>query len=56
MRVTLPAGQDRVTLPIRPLDDDLKEGQETVWLRALPSFGYSLGDPNAQMIVIEDND
>lgn len=54
--VTIPAGAVTATVVVRPLDDDLFEGPETVILTVIPAPGYSVGTPDAATATILDDE
>src|SRR5204863_7826006 len=54
--ITFPAGVNRVTLDVTPIDDSLNEGPETVVLRLLPNSNYRVGIPGRGVSTISDND
>jgi len=55
-RVTLPAGQTRVSFPITVLDDGATENTETIGIRLLqPSSGAQLGTDRAMLSVADDD-
>ena len=54
--ITFPAGVNRVTLDVTPIDDSLNEGPESVVLRLLPNPNYRVGIPDRGVITISDND
>lgn len=54
--ITFPAGVDRVTLDVTPIDDTLVEGQESVVLRLNPDSNYRVGIPDRGVISIADNE
>jgi hypothetical protein len=56
--VTFAAGASTATIEVKPIDDTLYEGTETVVVSLLsgPDFDYSLGVPSSANLVIADND
>ena len=60
--VELPAGRSFVDIPVRPIDDDLVEGTESVAANLMPPpFSspvepYRIGFPSNAVVTIEDND
>src|SRR5438093_5019093 len=62
--MSIPAGHFTVSIPIKPVDDTLVEGNETVVLQIVPSpllcpapaCGYSIGSPSSASVIIADND
>lgn len=53
--VSIPAGQDRVQLPILPRWDGLAEKNETVVLRVLPASAYATGAESATVTILNVN-
>jgi len=59
--VTIPAGTRTVPVVVKPIDDTLVEGVETVELRLAPSpmvppVNYIIGNPSNAVVYIADND
>jgi predicted extracellular nuclease/phosphodiesterase/alkaline phosphatase D-like protein len=55
--LTIPAGSTHIDLPIRPLDDSLDEGPETLTVTLGPSGSYTLSPTAASAsLTIADND
>ncbi|PYK98960.1 MAG: hypothetical protein DME19_10490 [Verrucomicrobia bacterium] len=60
--VEIPAGRSFVDIPVRPIDDHLVEGTESVVANLMPSpFAspvepYRIGFPSNAVVTIEDND
>jgi hypothetical protein len=60
--VPMPAGATAVSFTVRPIDDSLIEGTESVVARIVPSpldcvtCGYNIGDPAVADLFIDDND
>ena len=54
--VTIPAGRHSAQIVIRPIDDSLVEGIETVLLKLQPSSDYTIGIPSRAAAIIIDND
>jgi len=62
--VIIPKGSATALLPVRPIDDAVVEGLETVALEIVPSMllcpsyecGYEIGWPSNAMVIIADND
>ena len=60
--VELPAGRSFVDIPVRPIDDDLVEGTESVAANLMPPpFAspvepYRIGFPSNAVVTIEDHD
>jgi hypothetical protein len=54
--VTLPAGVSSTNLALRPLDDSVLEGDETVIVTLLASPDYVLGPATSAAVVIRDDD
>ncbi len=54
-RVTLPAGQSSIVVPIAPIDDSLREDDEEVALVLTPDPAYALGVPSGAAVTIVDN-
>jgi hypothetical protein len=54
--VTVPAGRRTAQIVVRPIDDDLAEGVETVVLKLRPSSDYTVGFPSHAAAIILDND
>lgn len=58
--VTIPAGERTTSLTVKPIDDTLVEGTETVELRLTPSpmanpVNYIIGNPSNAVVYIADN-
>jgi len=62
--IVIPVGHRAVEIPVRPVDDSLAEGDETVGLQLVPSLlmcpglpcGYAIGWPATGAVLIHDND
>src|SRR5438477_7831065 len=62
--ISIPQGSLSVSIPIKPIDDALAEGNETVVLQIVPSplecpspaCGYDIGSPSNAAVTIADND
>ena len=59
--VSIPAGVREVPIPVRPIDDNLFEGRETVEVRlayppTMPPINYLIGSPSNAVVFIYDND
>ncbi|MBI2918245.1 MAG: PD40 domain-containing protein [Chloroflexi bacterium] len=57
-KLTIPAGTEAFTttkISISPMDDNLREGDETVVLTLLPG-GYEIKGPKSAVVTIADND
>ncbi|MBP0003068.1 MAG: S8 family serine peptidase, partial [Cyanobacteria bacterium SBC] len=54
--VTIPAGSDRTTVKIQPINDSKYEGTETVSLQVTANPNYKLGATTNGTASIEDND
>ncbi|OKH30835.1 hypothetical protein NIES2119_30135 [[Phormidium ambiguum] IAM M-71] len=54
--VTIPAGQDSVSVSITPVDDVLFEKDETVTVKIDPVSGYNIGTENSTTVIIAEND
>jgi subtilisin-like proprotein convertase family protein len=54
--ITIPAGSDRITLPLSAIDDGEVEGTETVVLTLVADNNYTIGTQNADTVAIADND
>jgi len=59
--VTIPAGVRTTPVAVKPIDDNLVEGTETVELRLVPSpmappVNYVIGNPSNAVVYIADND
>jgi hypothetical protein len=59
--VMIPAGVRTVDVVVKPIDDNLVEGTETVELRLVPSpllppVNYMIGNPSNAVVYIADND
>ncbi len=60
--VQIPAGELAVSFSVKPIDDALVEGDETVVAEIIPSSldcatcGYTIGMPSNAVVVIVDND
>ena len=54
--VTFAAGKNKVTKPVKPLQDTLFEGNETVILTLKTGAGYAVGTPNRATVTIGDDD
>lgn len=53
--VTIPAGADRVDVPLAVVDDDVSEGSETIDLSVLDTALIELANPSASLLLL-DND
>ena len=55
--ITIPDGQQSITLSIIPLDDGRKEGDETIVLTLVPDFiTYTVSERNEATVTIIDNE
>jgi len=60
--VEIPAGASEASFRITPIDDDVIEGIESVWVRLVPSpldcatCGYEISYPGGASVLIYDND
>ncbi|AFY82417.1 SBBP repeat-containing protein [Oscillatoria acuminata] len=54
--ITIPAGSDRITLPLSAIDDEEVEGTETVVLTLAAGSAYNVGTQNMGTVEIADND
>ncbi|MCT7997577.1 S8 family serine peptidase, partial [Laspinema olomoucense] len=54
--ITIPAGRDRITLPLSAIDDEEVEGTETVVLTLAAGSAYHVGTQNMGTVAIVDND
>src|SRR5439155_548243 len=54
--VTIPAGSSSATVTIRPIDDSIVEGPETVVLTIDSDTHYIVGSPGSATVTIADND
>jgi hypothetical protein len=59
--ITIPAGVRTTPVAVKPIDDSLVEGTETVELRLVPSpmappVNYIIGNPSNAVVYITDND
>jgi N-acetylneuraminic acid mutarotase len=54
--VTIPAGASSAALTVRPVDDLVVEGAETVTLAAAPNAAYVVGSSSPATVTIADND
>jgi hypothetical protein len=59
--ITIPAGVRTTPVAVKPIDDNLVEGTETVELRLVPSpmlppVNYIIGNPSNAVVYIADND
>jgi N-acetylneuraminic acid mutarotase len=54
--ITIPAGQSSVQLVVRPKEDTLVEGTETVVVTLAPNAAYTVGASNTATCPIADND
>jgi thermitase len=54
--VTIPSGADSATVTLRPVDDGIIEGSETVVLTLAAGISYSVGTAKAATVTIHDND
>src|SRR6266481_4060447 len=60
--VQIPAGELAASFTVKPIDDALVEGDETVVAEIIPSSldcatcGYTIGTPSNAVVVIADND
>ncbi|NLH74795.1 MAG: PKD domain-containing protein [Verrucomicrobia bacterium] len=55
-RVVFPRNASTVTLTVAPVDDRLREDQETVILEVLPGLDYYAGSPSQAVVTINDDD
>jgi hypothetical protein len=53
-RVTIPPNQSSLILRVKPIDDTIKEGRETVKVLLSKSSAYTLGNPRHATVVIKD--
>lgn len=59
--ITIPAGIRTTAVAVKPIDDNLVEGTESVELRLVPSpiappVNYTIGNPSNAVVYIADND
>ncbi|MBN2505875.1 MAG: PKD domain-containing protein [Verrucomicrobia bacterium] len=54
--VTIPAGTNRVLIPVVPIDDPTEEWTETVRLTLLARPGYKVGSPSSAEVLVESED
>ena len=54
--VTIEAGEASAEIPIRPIDDQIVEGDETVWVALLQDPSYVIGNPPAAILIIADDE
>lgn len=54
--VVIPAGQQSVTVPVIPIDDELAERRETVILTLLPGTAYGIGDSRSATVTLADDE
>jgi hypothetical protein len=54
--VSIPAGAASASVTVTPINDTLVEGNETVVLSLSADAAYTVGSPNAGIIIISDND
>jgi len=54
--VTIPAGSEAATVPVRPVDDATAEGQETVVVTLVAGTGYVVGPYAGAQVTLWDND
>ncbi len=54
--VVIPAGQKSANVDLRPIDDLLAEGNETITLTVQPGAGYGPALPNTSTINLADNE
>ena len=54
--VVIPSGNSRVIVLVRPKDDSVYEGDETVDLALVPSSTYGVGSPDRGTVTIKDNE
>jgi len=59
--VSVPAGVREVPIPVRPMDDHLPEGVETVeallvYPPTMPPINYLIGSPSNAVVFLHDND
>ncbi|MBU6400518.1 MAG: hypothetical protein KGS61_09385 [Verrucomicrobia bacterium] len=52
----IPAGADRVALPINPIDDPYREDDQTIILKLLPDPAYNIGPTNEALVTLQDDD
>jgi hypothetical protein len=52
---TIPAGASALWVTIRPLPDDLVEGDESVILTLVSNAAYNIGSPASATMIIKDN-
>ncbi|HOV86924.1 MAG TPA: PKD domain-containing protein [Syntrophobacteraceae bacterium] len=55
-RLTLPAGASSATIRVIPVDDNVRESDETVTLSLLADDSYEVGTPSEATLTIGDND
>ena len=53
---TLAAGSTQTTITVTPLDDSVREGNETVTLALASGSGYVIGAPASGVVTIQDNE
>ncbi|MFY7950457.1 MAG: Calx-beta domain-containing protein, partial [Gemmatimonas sp.] len=53
---TLAAGSTQTTITVTPLDDSVREGNETVTLTIASGSGYVIGAPSSGTVTIQDNE
>jgi hypothetical protein len=53
--ITIPAGASAAWITIRPLPDNLAEGDETVVLTLASNAAYQVGSPSSATVIIRDN-
>lgn len=54
--LVIPAGTDRVTTIVTPIDDSVSESLESANILIAPNAAYQVGDPGSVAIFIVDND
>jgi hypothetical protein len=54
--ILIPAGASNITLFVTPVDDGVKEADETVRVTLLPDAAYSVNTAGPQTVTVRDND
>ncbi|MHB8524153.1 MAG: Calx-beta domain-containing protein [Limisphaerales bacterium] len=54
--VRIPAGADRLAIPINPIDDPYHEDDQTIVLKLIPNAGYNIGPTNQATVTLQDDD
>ncbi|MBX3744483.1 MAG: PKD domain-containing protein [Verrucomicrobiae bacterium] len=55
-RIVIPAGLLQAAIPVIPIDDAIREDDETIDIELLPDPAYNVGSPSRAAILLLDND